>query len=158
MAARETVFHNDGKNSRNAMNGAKGHNFFLDPAGLRCPRRANHNEIGRVRQRGFYACAEVGIGRQLGPIAKYRSKTLRCGAADWRQSPDETRRYRVGLQAPLQPLRPRAVMAAVAQEGPIIARRFRHRCEKKRRLRVVDDQRINSDINAYVIGANLIKM
>ncbi len=98
--------------------------FLVDPARGRRVRRADHHQVGRLRQRLVDLAAEVVGAGQFVAIAEDRREFFRDrpgrGAA-----PDQALRDRIGLQRLVQPRAPATVLVAVADEGVVPALRHR---------------------------------
>ena len=92
--------------------------FLVDPARLRGGRRADHDQVGRLRQRFVDLAPEIGRARQLVAVTKDRNEAARdrasCGGL-----PDQAAWHPVGLDRPMQPLRPGLILVAVADERAI---------------------------------------
>ncbi|HSS05692.1 MAG TPA: hypothetical protein VLK83_00980 [Rhodanobacteraceae bacterium] len=89
--------------------------FLVDPVRLRRVRRADHDQVRRLRERIADLGGKIGRARQLIAVAEHRRESCRDDAGTCRE-PDQPFRYRVAFERVMQPVRPGAVPVAVAQE------------------------------------------
>src|SRR6185437_16866783 len=92
--------------------------FLVDPARSSRRGRADHDQVFRLRERLVDLAAKLGRAGQFLAVAEDRIQPAR-NAAVRGLLPDQPRGYAIRFQRLVQPVRPRFVAVAVADEGAV---------------------------------------
>jgi len=132
------AIHDQAEDPFAAAHALVGQHFLVDPTRHGRRGRTQHDQVFRLRERLIDLAAKIGGTREFLAIAEDRIQAarnfpIRC------LRPDQPRWHAIRFERPVQPIRPRLVAVAVADEGAIGETRNRRLGHGRLRPRVILD-------------------